>query len=369
MILFDKIPEYKKLKLNLKHSIEIGKISHAQIIDCPDGAPGFLTALAFCQMMVCDNENAPCGVCTSCKQVANHTYPDLNFSFPYISTNSKNEDCEDYMNDWRNFIDNNDFFTTAAWNKYLESGNKQPQIYTSEGQRIIRKLSLKSYSGKYKFLILWQPELLNNNTANKLLKFIEEPDPDTRIIMISHNLENVLNTILSRCQTVKMGVLPDQSIEKFLINKDVEQNEAHTISLLSEGNLGYALSLIEENSSAKDNALLFRDWLRVCYTARAQEIIQISERINSLNRDLQKRLFIDFQRIFNRAFTYSHSPEQSSSLIELSKISPFITHQNIHQIYTLIEEAIRDLSRNCNPKIMVFDLCLKIHQQLHQARG
>lgn len=367
MIIFDRIPGYLKVKENLIKSFSKGRVSHAQIFNAPDGAPGIMLALGYLQLVFCESEKKPCGQCISCVQIENLTHPDLHFSFPYVGGDK--ETCEPFIGLWRSFLKENPFFLRSQWNEKLDTKNKQPQIYTAEGKRIIKSLSLKSYSGKYKVLLLWQPELLNAQSANKLLKFIEEPDPNTIILMVSHNLENVLPTVLSRCQVLSIGLLKNEQLISYLTSTGVSDQDAETLSYFGQGLIGQALSFNNLENDQKKNAILFLKWLRVCFKANPIEITQITDEISSYNRDPLKRLLIDFQSIIRTTFTIQSGSNSSLTIIDLTKIAPFITENNIENIYNAFELAIRDLVRNGSSKIIIHDLSLQMHFQLHNYKG
>src|SRR5690606_7647418 len=127
-------------------------------------------------------------------------HPDIHFTFPIVIKQGVSS-SDDYMVEWRECVTSNPFFDIKHWTQHIAGDiNKSAIIGKDESQRIMHKMFLKSYLGGKKFLIVWKADLANTSTSNKLLKLIEEPPDNTYIFLLAESIEDMLPTIISRCQ-------------------------------------------------------------------------------------------------------------------------------------------------------------------------
>jgi DNA polymerase-3 subunit delta' len=133
---------------------------------------------------------------------------------------------------------------------------------------------------------MWLPEYLDKE-GNILLKIIEEPPQKTLFLLVAQDQDQLLNTLLSRVQLVKIGRLSDQDIERYLVvQHGVLQTRAMQIAYLSEGNLQVALSLLNEAESDYFN--LFSNWMRIATADKGVQIIDFVEQVGKMGRENQK---------------------------------------------------------------------------------
>lgn len=208
-MLFKNIIAQTETKQRLISSAEKGIVPHAQLFCGPSGIGKFQMAVAYAQYLNCENpqHDGACDNCPSCRKYSQLAHPDLHFVYPIVKKDKK-EVCDDYIDEWRSFVNDNSYFSLGQWLSFLGAENSQGMIYAKESEEIIRKLSLKSYEAKYKVMIIWQPEKMHEACANKLLKIIEEPYEKTIFILVSDEPDRVLQTIQSRCQRINMQGLP-----------------------------------------------------------------------------------------------------------------------------------------------------------------
>jgi len=205
-------------KKHLIHTVKENRISHAQMFLGPAGSGSFPLAMAYAQYILCQNkqENDSCGTCVSCTKIQKHNHPDLHFSFPiHLSKEKHIYTSDNVLEYWREILDENPYFGIDDWNLKLGNENKQGIIGKEESQNIISKISLKSFEGGYKVLIMWLPELMNGNASNKLLKFIEEPPDKTVFLLVAEDQEQIIATIRSRTQIIKLKTKRDRSCHLF----------------------------------------------------------------------------------------------------------------------------------------------------------
>src|SRR5687767_5293267 len=261
------------VKAHLCELLQQNRLSHALLFAGREGSGALPLAIAFAQLLVCEKVNGlftaqqspslfgevltatpttitdSCGVCPACIKAGQLAHPDIHFSYPVISKKQADKDrpaiSVDYIKDWREFLQQTPYGNVYDWLQSLNAENKQGNISAHECNDIIRKLNLKSFESEYKILIMWMPEYLGNE-GNKLLKLIEEPPPNTLFVLVAENESLVLQTILSRCQLVKIPALETKEIEEALIRRHkTESGIARQVAGVSEGNYRDAMQLVQ----------------------------------------------------------------------------------------------------------------------------
>ena len=361
-MLLNSLPSYQDQLSKPLAQINEGRFPHAFLINCNDGVPGVRAAQILAQTILCQEENKPCGKCNSCKLLFKNNHPDLHYSFPYANTTGKSTDCSNFLPTWHQFISTKKVFLSQEWVERLESGNKQNLIYTAEGEHILKSLSLKPYLGNNRVLIIWQSELLHNSTANKLLKFIEEPLPQTYIILISHKLENTLKTILSRCQIFNLQSISNDTIENDIEKLGLEKNP--NLIKISHGNLGLYNYLTHNQVSLLNTGESFLKWLRTSFLMDIPSLLSLSESLAKESRESLIAIIDSFLEHIRAAFLYNEPNINKLCLVDLSKLSSFVNENNVHQIQNEIQILLNNLHRNANAKIALFDTSLKIGKLL-----
>ncbi|WP_395626997.1 ATP-binding protein, partial [Daejeonella sp.] len=288
-MLFRDIIGQKEVKEQLIQSVKENRVSHAQLFLGPDGSGNFALALAYAQFISCSarQEADSCGECSSCRKFNKLIHPDLHFSYPFIVSKEKETSLSD-LEEWREMVLNNPYFDLNEWRNRLDAQNKQPNINTKECSNILQRLSLKPFESEYKTMIIWLPEYLKNE-GNRLLKTLEEPAEKTLIILVAKNQDQILNTILSRTQLVKIPALNKQDIVDYLVQiKNIAEAQASRIAYLSDGNLQTALNLLKEDES--DDFRIFSSWMRMTFADKGSQIFEFVESASKLGRENQKNL-------------------------------------------------------------------------------
>ena len=224
---FSQVEGHKEIKEKLINTVSQQRISHAQMFAGPEGSAALPLAMAYARYIFCQNPGAEdsCGTCISCKQISAHSYPDLHFIYPV----AQNKDVKDskptsemFLKSWNELIDKQIYFDYIHWISHIDVEKKNAEIKVKEAENLNHILSLKSYSGKQRVIVLWMAEKLRNETANKILKLVEEPPANTIFLLVSHKPEHVISTIVSRSQIVNV---PRYTHEE-LVNILNQQNDA-----------------------------------------------------------------------------------------------------------------------------------------------
>lgn len=362
-MLFREIIGQVEVKNQLIQSVKENRVSHAQLFLGPDGSGNFALALAYAQFISCTNRGAEdsCGECASCRKYGKLIHPDLHFSYPFFRGGEKETALTD-LEEWRDLVLNNPYFDLNEWRNRLDAQNKQPNINKPECLSILQRLSLKPFESEFKTMIIWLPEYLKNE-GNRLLKTLEEPAEKTLIILVAKNQDQILNTILSRTQLVKIPALSKQDIVDYLIqNKNLPEAQASRIAYLSDGNLQTALNLLSEEES--DDFKIFSSWMRMTFSDKGSQIFEFVESASKLGRENQKNLLQYGINLIRECIMIISDAEELVHLqnAEMDFVKNFSKHLDIAQAEAIVnelEKAHYHIERNANPKILFLDVSLQ----------
>lgn len=379
---FSEIIGQEHLKNHLTKSADGGRIPHAQLFVGPEGSGTLATAIAYAQYILCknsDGENVDGNESCNLK-FENLTHPDLHFIYPSVTAlgvTSKPKSI-DFIKEWREFVSENVYGSLFDWLNYLEAGNKQGEIRVDDAQEIVKLLSLKSYEGGYKIVIIWMAEKLNIAASNKLLKLLEEPTNKTLFLLIAEQEEDLIQTILSRCQVLHFNGLSENNIaERLITDFNIEEREARKIAHQSQGNFNKALKFINENGEDAAFEEWFVEWVRAAFRAKGNasaisDLIKWSETIAGIGRETQKKFLNYCIEMFRQALLINY---QTTSLVymepkvakfKLENFAPFVNGSNIDAIFAELSDAIYHIERNGNAKIVLTDLSIKLTRLIHK---
>ena len=381
-MLFSEILGQEYIKSHLTKSATLGRIPHAQLFIGPEGSGTLSMAIAYAQYILCSNsgnenggENAACNL-----KFESISHPDLHFVYPTITTDDVKTKPKsiDFIGDWRNFLKQNPYGSLFDWYNFLGAGNKQGEIRVDDAQEMLKSLSLKSYEGGYKVMIVWMADKLNIAASNKLLKLLEEPTDKTLFILISENEEDIIQTIRSRCQVLHFNGLPEKIIAHALIeNHTFDEKKAIKIAHQAQGNFNKALQLLQTDNEDLHFEKWFVDWVRAAFRAKGNataihELIAWSEQIATLGRETQKKFLRFCIDMFRQALLLNYEApslvylEPQVEKFKLENFAPFVNGNNIQAIFNELSDAIYHIERNGNAKIILTDLSIKLTRLIHK---
>jgi len=370
---FSDIVGHKDIKKYLINLSNEKKIIPSLMFLGEEGSGNLALAVAFAQYLNClDKKNGEsCGVCTNCRKISKLIHPDLHFVFPVNSGKKSLKDpvSDDYINEWRQYFLPNPYVTENGWYDFIGIENKQGFISATESRNIIRKLNFKAFEAEYKIMIIWLPERMNITAANILLKIIEEPPEKTLFFLVANSTDNILPTIISRQQILHLKKIDDVSLSEALISKhNIPGSEIPSLLKIANGNYGKLLELL--NCNDDDNVLLerFKKLTRSAYQNNIQAIFELVEEFADLGRERQKRFLSYCLHMIRENVIMNFNKEDIVYLkkaeYEFSQnFHPFVIKNN-EKIYKLFNDAFNDTEANGNPRIIMFDLCLKLHDLL-----
>lgn len=378
-MIFNQIIGQEHIKNHLKVSAENGRIPHAQLFIGKEGSGTLPMAIAYAQFLLCNfSENVD--ICNlKCEKLQ---HPDLHFAYPVTSNEKikKHPVSSLFLEDWRNFITTQPYGSLFNWLQHIGVENKQGIIGVDEAEEVVKKLTLKSYEGGFKVMIIWMAEKMNIAAANKLLKLIEEPPQKTIFLLITENEEQILTTIKSRCQALHFPDLSAQDISNTLIvNHQVSENEASRIAHQAEGNFNKALHLLQNDASDLIFEEWFVSWIRTAFKAKGnaavvQQLIEWSDAIAKTGRETQKRFLEYCLQFFRQALLLNYKSNklvfmETKTGFDLSKFAPFVHAGNILDIEKELNDAIYHIERNGNAKIILLDISMKLTRFLHKKEA
>ncbi len=359
----------EQVKNSLIQSAKAGRVPHAQMYLGNEGTAVLSLAIAYAQFINCENpqENDSCGVCKSCKKFEHLTHPDLHFVFPVVKTpkNSKPYSA-DFLEQWRKFVLSTKFHSLNDWLSVIGASDAQPSIYVHEAEEIIKTLNYKAFEAKYKIMIIWLPEKMNISAANKLLKILEEPPDQTVFILVSYDDENILATIKSRTQTVKIPPLTHDQLIRSLKQEfpGVPDELLEQAAASAEGNFITAKKYLQELSDpslSQPFFELFVKFMRLAYQTNAIYMLDLVEELNKLGKEAKKQFLVYSLHMIRQSFLLNQKLEKIVHLTEkelnfAKNFSPFITKNNIEGFNWEFSKAISDLERNAYDRLVFLDL-------------
>jgi len=390
-MLFKDIIGQNDVKRHLAEMVQTNRLSHALLFLGKQGSGALPLALAFAQYIVCEKVNGKagasqpgsslfgfdepvteakpvmldaCGECAACNKARQMVHPDIHFSYPVIPKKSGDKPkSTDYASEWREFVQQSPYGNVYEWLQFIGAENRQGNITAEECNDIIRQLSLKSFESEYKLLVMWMPEYLGKE-GNKLLKLIEEPPPNTLFILIAESEEQILQTILSRTQLVKVPLLEDAEVERALIERNhTPADQARLVAGIAQGNYHEALQLLQH---AEDDWLsLLRDWMNVTLKANHSAQVKWVEEIAKLGREKQKQFLRYYNHLLEQCVRLrilgpeklSLSEQEKDFAVRLNKITG-VTQQQA--ILTELDSATYYIERNANGKMLFHALTIKM---------
>lgn len=355
--------------------IAAGRAPHASIFIGKMGYGTLDIVLDYAQALLCtdSNQGIPCNNCASCNKARKIIHPDLHFAFPVIKKGTKKRSdttSKDFLPEWRELTADTRYFNLEDWAYKIDADNKQLNINTTECNEIIKKLGLKAFEGGNKVMIIYMAEFLAKE-GNRLLKLIEEPPPNTFMILLAENQESILNTILSRCQIFGVSPMHDEDIKEELEKIDLSPERREFISFLANGDLRRALALGKDTSM--DLSVDVITWLRHAYMLNKKPKILVDwvDDFSKLSKMAQNS-FLEYMLHFLREFQLSlvHADFKlrlsKAEIDSAEKLKKIIDFQKVEKLSQICDTLYYNLSRNVNSKIELMNASIEINNLLHQ---
>ena len=371
---FAAIPGLPETKEKLLNAVKLNHLAHALLFHGPEGSANLTLALALASYLYCEqkSDTDSCGTCGSCQRMNKLILPDLNFAFPVIAS-SKEEDGDeeakeeksDLLGNWRKFVLGQPYGNVHDFIYFNGFEKKQLNITKAAARKMIQTLSLTSFEGGYKIMLIWAPEYLHLSAANALLKIIEEPPAKTLFLLVTSQADQLLTTILSRTQKILVRAFSDEEVSSHLVETGrCEAKAAAQIAMLADGNMRAAFLLIDQVEDQTVRQL--RDWFRLCATKNLKEIFLLSEDFHKADKESQKSLMLAGLNVTREILLKNLDLDQLLRTTDedrtfINNISKkMLTEEHAIQLYQTFNDAHYHLERNANAKMIFTDLSMEI---------
>ena len=366
---FKDIIGQQEVRHRMIKTVQEGFIPHAQLICGPEGTGKLPLAIAYARYLNCTNrgEEDACGSCPSCIKFDKLAHPDLHFVFPIVKNDKKKKEiCDNYLTEWRDFIATNAYFNYNNWMDFIEAENSQGLIFARESTEIIKKLSLKTYEAEYKVMIIWLPEKMQEACANKLLKLIEEPPSKTVFLLVSESPDHVLGTIQSRSQRVNVRNISLHDMQSALqLSYGLSSEEAQLVAHLANGNYVKAADIIHSGADTQYFLELFITIMRNSWKRDVKNMKAKAEEFAALGREKQKAFLNYAENQLRENFIYNLQQPSINYLNPReagfsTNFARYVNERNVIDFMAELGLALRHIEQNVNPRMVFFDLSMKI---------
>lgn len=370
---FADIPGLNELKSSLIGSYKNNHIAHAQLFNSTLGGGGLPMSVAFATYLLCENkqDHDSCGTCNNCQKMSRLVHPDVHFIYPKPSA-SKSTEYDKLQNEtlkkWRSFVKEHPYSDIEHWIGFNGYENKNVLISREDSRNIIRTVSMKSFEGDFKILIIWYPEYMHPSAANGILKVLEEPPTQTIYLLVSYAYDNLLATIKSRTQIFNVPPFQENVIKDFLVkHKGTSADNGEKIARLSGGSLGKALHELNHADSMAHES--FRNWMQTCLKGDfASMMKQTEEFIKSSKPEQRNQLEFSISLLRDAILSKADDPQlmrrEGAEGEFIKKFGGFVSLEILEKIYLKISETLGHLQRNASPRITFMNLSLQCSRLL-----
>lgn len=351
----------KEIRERLTELYRKGKVPHAMLFAGPRGAGKLYMAIEFAKLLLCENSKdlEPCGECPSCKMTSNLFHPDLLFVFPTIKKDSNDKRLsQDHLQTFVEFYNQRPFFSLDDWTNYAFEDGKMPNIYNAEAVSLLERVENKPARGK-RVVIFLCPELMNAECANRLLKTIEEPEGANIFIFVSDHPNDILETIISRLQRIYFPPLTESDIKRLI------PEASDNVASICHGDMCSAMHLMEGSEELTRNHEAFIQLMRWSFQKDVDSMLKwCNDDVSKLSRKEQIGMLESFIDIIREIQMLKLGASEVSYLSDdlkvfVSKFMPFLFEERVPQFVEIFSDAIVSIGRNCQSKLVLFDMCLK----------
>ncbi len=328
----------EKLLERLDRILSGGRLGHAYLILGSTGSGRTRAALAFAQQLLCTEADPPCGICRGCRHTARLAHPDLHFVFPASRDELERPERMAVL------------LGAYASNRYhgrLASGSASIGIDRIRGLK--EEVAKAMVEGPRRVIVISGADQMTEPAAQSALKLVEEPPPDTILVLTAADTARLLPTLVSRCQRLAVLPLPQQHIEEILTGRDVDRAGTGLLGDLSRGSLGRALEMQDADVPA-----LWKKLLSAFQVGEGQILTaaDVERRVKSLERNWNadaarlssELLLVWHHRLLHRATGAGDDPRERGKEPELSV-------EEIRRRVRILEELAADADSNVNPAL------------------
>ena len=356
--MFSQVVGQTDIKERLLQEAQAGRVPHALLLSGPSGCGKLALAVSYAQYLLCHRPGThdACGECPSCRTFTHFVHPDLHFVFPIIKyKTAESSVCDVYLDAWRKRLQAGLYFDLNDWLGDMKAENQQALIYAAEAAQIQRKLALKSTLGGRKAMIVWMPEKMNAECANKLLKLIEEPPEQTNFLLVSDEPEKILPTILSRCQIYDFSRISINDMVEHLEHVaaqegiEAEPEALNVIAQKADGGMRDALSIFDQVVSFTNGHITYQGVINNLNVLDYEYYFRLTDCF--LQNKVQDCLLI-FNEVLHKGFDGNHFITGLSSHFRDLLVSRDPSTLCLLEVGASIRERYQTQARQCTPTFL-----------------
>lgn len=324
----------------LQRSVAAGHTAHAYLISGPAGIGKALLALRLAQVLNCETGAAtPCLNCRSCRRIASGNHPDMRLA---------------------------SMASQAAGLKADEAA-RQKELKIGTIREWQRDITLRPFEGRRRVFILHDAERLNEEASNAMLKTLEEPPPFVTLLLVANSSE-LLPTVVSRCQAIRLRPLPRQQVAQALRERaGLNAEQAELLAARSAGRIGWALRMAATpNEWQEQQAQL--DALLALHGQAISEAFRWAEERSKEYRGGEQETVFSWLNLWQNwwrdvLLVATGCPAHITNVDRRALLESDAKRCTVPQIYQFvvrIAQAIQQLHENVNPQLVLENLLLHL---------
>jgi DNA polymerase-3 subunit delta' len=341
----------------LRRALAQDRVAHAYLFHGPDGVGKRAVALEMARALQCTAAvDEACGECRACQKTARMVHPDVHVHLPHPWSDEADRDEEDMGRRIQRLGDNPyatvDFARRPSLSDPTETSNKQV-LYRIDQVRedLIQPMSLAKGEGEYKVNVLTDVEKMRDEAANAFLKLLEEPPPSTIFLLTTNRPEQLLPTIVSRCQRLRFDPLVPEAIESALVEREgMDPDAAAMLARMADGSYSHALDLAQNESLMASRELVLK-YFRAAYSQKVETLNGCIQELTNQGREQAKTVLRLMLRWVRDLMLYrsmgDEAPivnvDQSEAVAQFCRNLP---EADLEGMVGLVEEAMHLAERN-----------------------
>lgn len=332
----------KNAKKQIERILRSGRLSHAYLLSGPPGVGKTAFALALAEIINGIDHLTDLKGDARTKKSSWYTHPDIHVFLPMPATSSLNElktRLQMLSEDPYEIVD---FSLRPALSDADSSKNRRAFYSIDYYHEEIRPKSVyKPNEGERVVIVITGIDTMRKESANAFLKLLEEPSDNVMFILTSSSTDQLLPTIVSRCQHIRMSPLSQQDISEGLVTYDgVSQADAEFLARLSDGN--YALTRFFDVETIQQTRTELIEFLRYSYTQDVPALLTLVKNWNStLNRENQISLCNTLEQFLRDLMIYGETgkPQLVVNADQIDVIQKFCDSMEDARLYDMIEQV------------------------------
>jgi len=369
---WDSIIDQERVVRTLKRALSQNRVAHAYLFHGPDGVGKKAVALEMARALQCPNgEVEACDDCRVCRKTRRMVHPDVHVLFPYPKGTDEDDVAQRIERLGQDRYAAVDFVRRPSLSDPSETSNKQVMYHIDRvHEDLLRPMSFRPAEGQYKVALITDVGHMNESAANAFLKQLEEPPPQTVFVLTTRRPEQLLPTIVSRCQRLRFDPLLPESIEAALIEREgMEAHEAGMLARMADGSYSRALELAV-NEDLMTSRQLVLDYFRAAYTRKVEPLNQHIDEISSQGRERVKSVLRLMLRWIRDLMLYRELGDEAPlvNVDQKEAVARFcnnLPHADLSAMVDLVEEALELTERNVRRSLVLTALAQTLGHAMH----